>query len=152
MTIRAINHFVAEQVAPWLPGTKPPHLKPRPLLAPPVLWKEHVSMTPPQKTQPPNQARRWPWRRGRPRELADALAAFGMSAEITGRSVRAWLPEHADITVLIEPHWHRPGGYRRLRWRMWLWRRGDSSGWRLRKDTTGVAVSVATLLKRGGRY
>ena len=74
-----------------------------------------------------------------------------LEAEITGRSVRVWMSGREFITVRVESAWSAYPGGGRLPRRVRLWRRGNSAGWRLRADTTGVYVGVGALLMRSGR-
>jgi hypothetical protein len=96
--------------------------------------------------RPRNNPLRPPWRRRTPRDLADALAVRGVAAQVSGRSVRAWLPGREGTAVWVVPGWHVEPGRGWLRRRVWSWRRGNSSGWRRRADTAGAAMRVATLL------
>src|SRR6266516_2452275 len=107
-------------------------------------------MTTPQPAQPRSHIRRW-MQRGSPRALVEALAGFGVMAEVRGRAVHAWLPGQEDITVVVVPGRRADTRRPRLRRRVWSWQRGDSLGWRLRADTRGVAIGVNTLLRLGGR-
>src|SRR6266516_6595156 len=102
-----------------------------------------------QPAQPRSEARRR-IRRGSARALVEALARFGVTAEIRGGAVKVWLPERGHITVVVVPGWRADPYWTWLKRRVWSWQRGDSLGWRLRADTRGVAIGVNTLLRLGG--
>ncbi len=86
-------------------------------------------------------------RRGSSRELADALAASGVAARMSGPWVRAWLHGHEHIAVIMRPGWR--GAVGGCSWRrVWSWRFRNDTGWRLRADTAEVARGVAVLLLR----